>query len=144
MILDPERTTHVLRQIKALGVSIAMDDFGVGYSSLSTLRAFPFDKIKLDKSFMDEIENSPQARAIIQAVLTLGRSLQIPIIAEGVETAEQFEFLRQQGCDEAQGFLIGRPGMAPAGVVQPELSDGGDPTLTAEPDRQRHSVGIAV
>jgi EAL domain-containing protein (putative c-di-GMP-specific phosphodiesterase class I) len=140
MILDPDRTTHVLRQIKALGVSIAMDDFGVGYSSLSTLRAFPFDKIKLDKSFMDEIENSPQARAIIQAVLTLGRSLDIPIIAEGVETAEQFEFLRQQGCDEAQGYLIGMPGIAPGGAVGPELSSEAAASLAAEPDDRRCPV----
>ena len=109
MILDPERTTHVLRQIKALGVSIAMDDFGVGYSSLSTLRAFPFDKIKLDKSFMDEIDRSPQARAIIRAVLALGESLEIPIIAEGVETAAQLDFLRAEGCDKVQGFLLGKP-----------------------------------
>jgi diguanylate cyclase (GGDEF)-like protein len=109
LIQDPERTTHILRQIKALGVSIAMDDFGVGYSSLSTLRAFPFDKIKLDKSFMDELDRSPQARAIIRAVLALGESLGIPVLAEGVETEEQLAFLREQGCDEVQGFLLGRP-----------------------------------
>jgi diguanylate cyclase (GGDEF)-like protein/PAS domain S-box-containing protein len=109
MILDPARTTHILRQIKALGVSIAMDDFGVGYSSLSTLRAFPFDKIKLDRSFMTELDRSPQARAIIRAVLALGDSLEIAVIAEGVETAEQLAFLREQGCGQAQGYLLGRP-----------------------------------
>jgi diguanylate cyclase len=109
LILDPERTTHVLRQIKGLGVSIAMDDFGVGYSSLSTLRAFPFDKIKLDKSFIDELEKSPQARAIIRAVLALGESLNIPVLAEGVETLQQLTFLRDQGCDEVQGYYLGRP-----------------------------------
>jgi EAL domain-containing protein (putative c-di-GMP-specific phosphodiesterase class I) len=109
LIQDPERTTHILRRIKGLGVSIAMDDFGVGYSSLSTLRAFPFDKIKLDKSFMDELDRSPQARAIIRAVLALGESLGIPVLAEGVETEEQLTFLREQGCDEVQGFLLGRP-----------------------------------
>jgi diguanylate cyclase len=109
LILDPERTTHILRQLKALGVSVAMDDFGVGYSSLSTLRAFPFDKIKLDRSFMSELERSPQARAIIKAVLTLGESLGIPVLAEGVETAQQLSFLREQGCDEVQGYYLGRP-----------------------------------
>lgn len=109
LIQDPIRTTHILRQLKALGVSIAMDDFGVGYSSLSTLRAFPFDKIKLDKSFMNEIEMSPQARAIIRAVLTIGDSLGIPVLAEGVETHSQLTFLQQEGCDEVQGFLLGRP-----------------------------------
>ncbi len=71
----------MLRRIKALGVSIALDDFGTGYSSLDTLRSFPFDKIKLDRSFMSEIESSPQAKAIIRAVLALGKSLDIPVLA---------------------------------------------------------------
>ena len=109
MISDMERTTHVLRQLKGLGVTIAMDDFGTGYSSLSTLRAFPFDKIKLDRSFMLELDGSPQARAIIRAVLALGESLDIPVLAEGVETAAQLAFLREQGCDEVQGYLLGLP-----------------------------------
>ncbi|MBB5771887.1 diguanylate cyclase (GGDEF)-like protein [Brevundimonas vesicularis] len=109
MITDMERTTHVLRQLKLLGVSIAMDDFGTGYSSLSTLRAFPFDKIKLDRSFMSELDGGPQSAAIIRAVLALGESLHIPVLAEGVETLEQLSFLRDQGCDEVQGYLLGRP-----------------------------------
>ena len=110
MISDMERTTHVLRQLKALGVTIAMDDFGTGNSSLSTLRAFPFDKIKLDRSFMTELDGEePQSRAIIRAVLTIGESLSIPVLAEGVETAEQLAFLRSQGCNEVQGYLLGRP-----------------------------------
>jgi len=111
MISDPERTTHVLRQLKALGVSIAMDDFGTGYSSLSTLRSFPFDKIKLDRSFMTELDIAPQSAAIIRAVLALGESLSIPILAEGVETTAQLDFLRAEGCNEAQGYLLGRPGL---------------------------------
>ena len=109
MITDMARSTHILRQLKALGVSIAMDDFGTGYSSLSTLRAFPFDKIKLDRAFMGELEDSPQSRAIIRAVLTLGESLNIPVLAEGVETSNQLNFLKAQGCDEVQGYLLGRP-----------------------------------
>ncbi|AQR61084.1 bifunctional diguanylate cyclase/phosphodiesterase [Brevundimonas sp. LM2] len=109
MISDMERTTHILRQLKLLGVSVAMDDFGTGYSSLSTLRAFPFDKIKLDRSFMSELDGEPQSKAIIRAVLALGESLAIPILAEGVETQEQLAFLREQGCDEVQGYLLGRP-----------------------------------
>jgi len=109
MITDLDRTTHILRQLKLLGVSVAMDDFGTGYSSLSTLRAFPFDKIKLDRSFMSELDGSPQSRAIIRAVLALGESLEIPVLAEGVETQEQLSFLREQGCDEVQGYLLGRP-----------------------------------
>ena len=114
MITDPVRTIHILRQLKAIGVSVAMDDFGTGYSSLSTLRSFPFDKIKLDRSFMAELNGAPQSAAIIRAVLTLGESLNIPVLAEGVETVEQLRFLREQGCDEAQGYLLGRPGPLPA------------------------------
>ncbi|WP_348270333.1 EAL domain-containing protein [Devosia sp. LC5] len=106
---DKERSLHMLRQIKELGVSIALDDFGTGYSSLDTLRAFPFDKIKLDRSFMSEVESSPQAKAIIRAVLALGKSLEIPVLAEGIETHGQLALLTTEGCDEAQGYLLGRP-----------------------------------
>jgi diguanylate cyclase len=109
MITDLERTTHILRQLKALGIGVAMDDFGTGYSSLSTLRAFPFDKIKLDRSFMSELDEAPQSAAIVRAVLALGESLHIPVLAEGVETLAQLAFLREQGCREAQGYLLGRP-----------------------------------
>ncbi|TIX87141.1 bifunctional diguanylate cyclase/phosphodiesterase [Rhizobium sp. P44RR-XXIV] len=109
IIADKTRTLHVLRQIRALGVTIAIDDFGTGYSSLDTLRSFPFDKIKLDRSFMSEVDNSIQAKAIVRAVLTLGKSLEIPVLAEGVETNHQLEILRVEGCDEAQGFFLGRP-----------------------------------
>ncbi|MBC2857749.1 MULTISPECIES: EAL domain-containing protein [unclassified Stappia] len=109
LIQDAERTLHILRRIKAMGVSISMDDFGIGYSSLSTLRSFPFDKIKLDKSFMDDLDRGPQASAMIRAVLALGESLDIPILAEGVETEAQLEFLTQQGCTEIQGYLVGHP-----------------------------------
>lgn len=110
IIADRERALHVLRQIKALGVGVALDDFGTGYSSLETLRAFPFDKIKLDRFFAAELEGNIQSTAILRAVLALGKSLSIPILAEGIETAEQLDVLRREGCDEAQGFLIGRPG----------------------------------
>ncbi|WP_206240288.1 bifunctional diguanylate cyclase/phosphodiesterase [Novosphingobium terrae] len=109
MITDLERTTHILRQLKGMGIGVAMDDFGTGYSSLSTLRAFPFDKIKLDRSFMTELDQAPQSAAIVRAVLALGESLSIPVLAEGVETVEQLAFLREQGCQEAQGYLLGRP-----------------------------------
>ena len=109
VIADKARSLHILRQIKALGVSVALDDFGTGYSSLETLRAFPFDKIKLDRSFMSEVESSPQAKAIIRAVLALGKSLNVPVLAEGVETGDQLAVLASEGCDEAQGYFLGRP-----------------------------------
>jgi diguanylate cyclase len=109
LVRDQNRSLHILRKIKALGVSIALDDFGTGYSSLATLRTFPFDRIKLDRSFMREVESSPQAKAIIRAVLALGKSLSVPILAEGVETESQLSILQAEGCDEAQGFLLGLP-----------------------------------
>ncbi len=109
IIADKERTLHQLRRIRALGVTVAIDDFGTGYSSLDTLRSFPFDKIKLDRAFMNEIERSAQATAIVRAVLALGKSLNIPVLAEGVETNDQFSILKREGCDEAQGYLLGRP-----------------------------------
>lgn len=111
IISDRKRALAVLTAIKALGVSIAIDDFGTGYSSLDTLRSFPFDKIKLDRSFMPEVEHDEQAKAIIRAILALGKSLDVPVLAEGVETREQLDVLRAEGCTEAQGFLLGRPGI---------------------------------
>ena len=110
IIADRKRALAVLNAIKALGVSIAIDDFGTGYSSLDTLRSFPFDKIKLDRSFMVEVGRDDQAKAIVRAILALGKSLSIPVLAEGVETVEQMDVLRAEGCTEAQGFLLGRPG----------------------------------
>ncbi|WFS25101.1 bifunctional diguanylate cyclase/phosphodiesterase [Rhizobium rhododendri] len=109
IITDKDRALHALRQIKQLGVSIAIDDFGTGYSSLETLRAFPFDKIKLDRSFMDQVETSPQAKAIVRAILALGQSLEVPVLAEGVETRVQLDILLSEGCNEAQGYFLGRP-----------------------------------
>ncbi|TCW84390.1 bifunctional diguanylate cyclase/phosphodiesterase [Burkholderia sp. SRS-46] len=104
-----ERALRTLREIKALGVTIALDDFGTGYSSLDTLRSFPFDRIKLDRSFVTDAETNPPDRAIVRAVLALGKSLGIPILAEGIETHDQLSLLTEEGCDEAQGFLLGRP-----------------------------------
>jgi len=109
IMADRTRALNVLRQLKALGVAIALDDFGTGYSSLETLRSFPFDKIKLDASFTAELEQSAESTAIVRAVLALGKSLSIPVLAEGVETKLQLRILLQEGCDEIQGFLIGRP-----------------------------------
>jgi len=109
LIEDLQRTLDMLRRIKALGVAIAMDDFGTGYSSLSTLQAFPFDKLKIDKSFVDKIESRHQSTVIVTAVLGLGRSLDIPVLAEGVENEAQRTFLHDEACQAAQGYLFGRP-----------------------------------
>lgn len=109
IISDKLRVLHNLRQIKALGVSVAIDDFGTGYASLDTLHSFEFDKIKIDRSFLMECTHKPQARAIIRAVLALGKSLGLPVLAEGVETQAHLELLRDEECAEAQGFFFGRP-----------------------------------
>jgi len=109
LIEDFDRAIDTLRKIKNLGVRVAMDDFGSGYSSLSYLQSFPFDKIKIDQSFIAKIGKNYPAGAIIHAIVGLGRSLQLPVIAEGVETPEQLAFLAKEGCDEVQGYLIGRP-----------------------------------
>jgi diguanylate cyclase (GGDEF)-like protein/PAS domain S-box-containing protein len=109
LIGDFSRAVLILRQLKALGIRIAMDDFGTGYSSLSYLQSFPFDKIKIDSSFVANLEKGSQSAAIIRAVIGLGRGLELPVMAEGVETREQREFLSIEACDEMQGFLIGRP-----------------------------------
>jgi diguanylate cyclase len=110
LIKDMNRTLHILRRLKALGVTIAMDDFGTGYSSLSTLQAFPFDKLKIDRSFVEKLDTNAQAASIVRAVLALGKSLAIPVLAEGIETEAHLAFLRAEGCDEVQGYLLGRPG----------------------------------
>ncbi|MDQ1080407.1 EAL domain-containing protein [Pseudoroseomonas cervicalis] len=109
MMQEMARALEMLRQLQGLGIGIAMDDFGTGYSSLGTLRAFPFHKIKLDRSFMREIGESPAALAILRAVLDMGQGLGVPVLAEGVETPAQRDRLREEGCAEAQGYLFGRP-----------------------------------
>jgi diguanylate cyclase (GGDEF)-like protein len=109
LMSDQTRSLHILRKLKAMGISIAMDDFGTGYSSLATLHAFPFDKIKLDQSFVRRIPDDAAARAIVRTVLALGRSLGTPVLAEGIETQSQWDFLMQEGCDKGQGYLFARP-----------------------------------
>jgi EAL domain-containing protein (putative c-di-GMP-specific phosphodiesterase class I) len=109
LIRDLDRAVATLRRIKLLGVRIAMDDFGTGYSSLSNLRAFPFDKIKIDGSFIKSVNVSEQAATIVRAVLGLGQGLGLPVLAEGVETAAQLQFLENESCQEAQGFWLGKP-----------------------------------
>jgi EAL domain-containing protein (putative c-di-GMP-specific phosphodiesterase class I) len=86
-----------------------MDDFGTGYSSLSYLQSFPFDKIKIDRSFIANLGATPQSGEIVRAVLSLAHALKIPVIAEGVETEAQRAFLRREACEEMQGYLVGRP-----------------------------------
>jgi diguanylate cyclase (GGDEF)-like protein len=109
LMQDSELTVGLLHRLKKLGIRIAMDDFGTGYSSLGYLRSFPFDKIKIDQSFIHDLSNNKDSLAILCSVVSLGRSLGIVTTAEGVEAQNQLDVLRTEGCTEAQGFLFSRP-----------------------------------
>ena len=126
LLNNTEDVLDILNGLKALGVRIAMDDFGTGYSSLSYLRRFPFDKIKIDRSFVLDLGNGDQAESIMDAVISLGRSLGMASNAEGVETLDQVEFLRDRGCKEVQGFYFARPmtGSALQATLTPSPEDG--------------------
>lgn len=106
---NSDQTLAILGNLKAVGINMAMDDFGTGYSSLGNLRRVPFDKLKIDQSFLADITSSQDALAIVEFVVGLGRKLRMTMIAEGVETEEQFAYMRQLGCDQIQGYLIGKP-----------------------------------
>jgi EAL domain-containing protein (putative c-di-GMP-specific phosphodiesterase class I) len=116
LLQDTEATITTLTSLRDLGVGISMDDFGTGYSSLSYLRRFPFDKIKIDRSFIRDLSEEPDSIAIIRAVAGLGSSLGIATTAEGVETEAQLQRLREEGCTEVQGYLFSKP--IPADQVQ--------------------------
>ena len=130
LINDSPRALSTLRRIKAHGVKIAMDDFGTGYASLSSLQSFPFDKIKIDRIFVSGVDTNQQSAAIVRAVIGLSRALDIPVIAEGVETEGERRFLMHEGCLEIQGYLVGRPNPIAAysdltsGVVAPLQAHG--------------------
>jgi diguanylate cyclase (GGDEF)-like protein/PAS domain S-box-containing protein len=109
LLKENEENLATLHRLRELGVRVVMDDFGTGYSSLSYLRSFPFDKIKIDKSFIGEVASRPDCLAIVRAVIGLATSLGIETTAEGVETEKQLECLRAEGCTEAQGFLLSKP-----------------------------------
>ncbi|MBB4038747.1 diguanylate cyclase (GGDEF)-like protein [Microvirga flocculans] len=109
LLQDNEMTVSTLHQLRRLGVRIAMDDFGTGYSSLSYLRSFPFDKIKIDQSFVREMSQRADCLAIVQSVASLGASLGMPTVAEGIETEEQLRQIEAAGCTDAQGYYFGRP-----------------------------------
>jgi EAL domain-containing protein (putative c-di-GMP-specific phosphodiesterase class I) len=106
---DTETTIQIMRELKALGVSLSLDDFGTGWSSLSYLRRFPLDRIKIDRSFMSEVTTQPNAAAVVQSIFSLAQSLGLGCVAEGVETDDQLDYLKQHLCEEIQGFLFSNP-----------------------------------
>jgi diguanylate cyclase (GGDEF)-like protein/PAS domain S-box-containing protein len=127
LIDNTERALGILNAIKALGVRVALDDFGTGYSSLAYLRRFPFDVIKIDRSFIQGISDSGEADPIVHSILALCRSLHLKVVAEGVETDTQLDLLRSQGCDLLQGYLLGRP-MAAENLPAVGPTDGSTPS----------------
>ncbi|HEX3995390.1 MAG TPA: EAL domain-containing protein [Acetobacteraceae bacterium] len=109
LMADTQNALRILTSLKGLGVKLAMDDFGTGYSSLSYLRKFPFDKLKIDRSFISDLEDDTEAETIVQAIIAMSRSLRLDVTAEGVETKRQLSMLRALGCNFVQGYLLGRP-----------------------------------
>lgn len=109
IIEHPDLTQHILNQLINLGISISMDDFGSGYSSLGYLKKFPFNKIKIDQSFVKELTNEPEDLAIISAVLTLGKGFNLQVVAEGIETLEQLTLLKELQCEMMQGYYFSHP-----------------------------------
>jgi predicted signal transduction protein with EAL and GGDEF domain len=106
---DPEQSVMILEQLSAMGVLVSVDDFGTGYSSMSYLRRFPIDKLKIDRVFINELASRPEDASIVRAIVSLAHSLNLKVVAEGVETPAQLDFLKTAGCDEYQGYHYSRP-----------------------------------
>lgn len=109
VMANPERATQLLRTIREMGVGLAIDDFGTGYSSLSYLKHFPLSTVKIDRSFINDLSQDADARALIDGIITLAHGLRMKVVAEGIETTAQFDYLRSRGCDEAQGYWLCKP-----------------------------------
>ena len=109
VIQNTERAGRILAAIKKMGVRLAIDDFGVGYSSLTHLKRFPIDTLKVDRSFIHDLPQDAEDKAICQAIIAMGKSLNLTVVAEGVETLDQQTFLQDNNCDEMQGFFFSKP-----------------------------------
>ena len=139
LLQDSEATLATLYQLRALGVRIAMDDFGTGYSSLSYLQSFPFDKIKIDRSFVKDIADGVGSLNIVRAVAAMANGLGMATTAEGVETQEQLETVRAEGCTEMQGFLFSEP--LPPDEIEPFLRRHG---IVSDEPANRSAAGDAA
>jgi diguanylate cyclase len=135
---DPEQSVAILEQLSAMGVLVSVDDFGTGYSSMSYLRRFPIDKLKIDRVFINEITTRPEDASIVRAIVSLAHSLNLKVVAEGVETVAQLDFLKVVGCDEYQGYYFSRP--LPAADFERLIRDSrGQETLTVDDAMRTHS-----
>jgi EAL domain-containing protein (putative c-di-GMP-specific phosphodiesterase class I) len=146
MMAHPERAAETLLEIKAMGVHVSIDDFGTGYSSLARLKKFPFDSVKIDRSFIADVAVDADDAAIVSAVIAMAHNLRLKVVAEGVETPEQIRFLRERNCDEVQGYLVSRPITAekvgefalrraadPLGAMAADCDNAIDPQTSAPP-----------
>jgi EAL domain-containing protein (putative c-di-GMP-specific phosphodiesterase class I) len=109
LMQNVEQAIHIMSELREMGVHISLDDFGTGYSSLSYLKRFPIDTVKVDKSFVREITVDADSAAIADAIIAMGHSLRLTVLAEGVETEEQLVYLRARGCNRMQGYLFSKP-----------------------------------
>jgi EAL domain-containing protein (putative c-di-GMP-specific phosphodiesterase class I) len=140
ILMERVRETTILDELKAIGARISIDDFGTGYSSLSYLTRFPIDSLKVDKSFVREVDANPDGAAITSAIVAMAHRLGLKVVAEGVETPEELAFLRKEGCDEMQGYLFSKP--VPAETIERYLREGrrlemGRASRQASPRRRR-------
>ncbi len=119
LMADMERSVKILKQLRELGIWLALDDFGTGYSSLNYLKRFPVNMLKIDRSFVQDVTSNPDSAAVTNAIIALAKSLRLNITAEGVETQEQLDYLKMQGCDEGQGYYFSCP--VPADLITPML-----------------------
>ncbi|HET7865323.1 MAG TPA: EAL domain-containing protein [Burkholderiaceae bacterium] len=133
VIQHPDKAIELLRAIKAMGVRLAIDDFGTGYSSLGQLKHFPIDTLKVDRSFIRDIPNDSEDRAITEAIIAMGKTLSLTVVAEGVENAEQESFLREHACDEMQGYYFSKPVAAGqfADLMRRQAGEAAGPTAPA-------------
>jgi EAL domain-containing protein (putative c-di-GMP-specific phosphodiesterase class I) len=140
LMADTEHAFQLLKEVRSKGISVAIDDFGTGYSSLNHLKQLPVDTLKIDRSFVRDLAHDSEDAAIVIAIISLAETLKLKVVAEGVETAEQLEFLKQHGCHEVQGYYLGRPmpaeeferllaGTGPS--VSPKALNGVESTTTA-------------
>jgi diguanylate cyclase (GGDEF)-like protein len=134
---DPEQSITILEQLSVMGVLVSVDDFGTGYSSMSYLRRFPIDKLKIDRVFINEIVSRPEDASIVRAIVSLAHSLRLKVVAEGVETPAQLDFLRTTGCDEYQGYHFSRP--LPAAEFERLIRSHSDEDLSEEDAARTHS-----
>jgi EAL domain-containing protein (putative c-di-GMP-specific phosphodiesterase class I) len=138
VMTDPGESVGILERLSRMGVIVSVDDFGTGYSSMSYLRRFPIDKLKIDRSFITNVMTSADDASIVQAIISLAHGLRLKVVAEGIESAEQVQFLRSLGCDQYQGFYFSRPvDAADFEKMLRQSAEGADGTASAERTHSR-------